>query len=373
MHARVVMEALLLGSSFISGLSAAQTSSNISPTKASIASAPPQESVRPSEETINRITDRTIVREKEEADTLSQYSPITETHIQQVRSDKALGIVPKSDFYFLGQADFRSRLKVDPLLENEKKGDWMWSYDPAGFLQMIFVDRVEFDKIHYTFKNVRREFLGDVRCYVFDVMRAQKIRGPRFVGRIWVEDQNMTIVRINGTYEPGESFSLKTLQDKYYLHFDSYRTNVKPGLWLPSYTFVQQLDLPMSFSGPRLKTQTYFWGYRLAHATYVYGGLKTSLIQGGQNGSRSKQREGHGAPKKLSIRLQVEPGGLVLCAASRAIEILAALNQPAAGKPSSFLLPVDAGRARSPAKQYEPNYRLAFRLQVDHRSVDRRG
>ena len=143
---------------------------------------------QPSQETINRIIDRTIVREKEEADTLSQYSPIIETYIQQVRPDKALGFVPKSDFHFLGQADLRSRLKVHSLLESEKKGDLMWNYDPAGFLQMVFVDRGEFDKVHYKFDYKGREFLGEVRCYVFDVSQTPTTRAPRFRGRIWVED-----------------------------------------------------------------------------------------------------------------------------------------------------------------------------------------
>ena len=262
MHLRVLMGSLLLGSSFVSGQSAAQLSSNPQEVSKSVASVPPQGSAAPSEQTINRI----IAREKEEADALSQYSPIIETYIQQVRPDKTLGTVPRSDFYFLGQADFRSGLKVHSLLGSEKKGDWMWSYEPAGFLQMIFVDREEFDKIHYRFEYARREFLGDIRCYVYDVSRAPKTHGPRFVGRIWVEDQDMTIVRIKGWYEPGEHFSPKTLQDQYYLHFDSWRTNVKSGLWLPSYIFIQELGRSMSFGGPRLKAQTYFWGYRLAPA-----------------------------------------------------------------------------------------------------------
>lgn len=263
MQLRVVMGSLLFGSSFVSGLFAAQIASNAREASRSIEDVAPQELAPPTKATIDRI----IAREKEEIDAFSQYSPIIETYIQQVRPDKALGIVPKSDFYFLGQADFRSRLKVHPLLESEKKGDWMWSYDPAGFLQMIFVDRGEFDKAHYKFGWVRREFLGEVRCYVFDVERAPKTHGPRFVGRIWVEDQGMTIVRINGWYEPGEHTSLMTLRDEYYLHFDSWRINVKSGLWLPGYIFIQQIDRPMSFSGPPLKAQTYFWGYRLASAT----------------------------------------------------------------------------------------------------------
>lgn len=106
MHLRVVMGSLLFGSSFASGLSAAQSSANIVEINDSAASALAQESVRPSLEAFNRLIDRTIAREKEEVEVLSQYSPIIETYIQQVRPDKALGIVPKSDFYFSDKQTF---------------------------------------------------------------------------------------------------------------------------------------------------------------------------------------------------------------------------------------------------------------------------
>jgi hypothetical protein len=175
-----------------------------------------------------------IKREHEEMEAFDLYSPIVETYIQVVKPDKLMGSVPKSDFYFLGQADFRSRLKVQPWIERRRKISLLWPFEAAGFLQMIFVDRRKFDRAHYKFSYSGREFLGEVRCYVFDVSPAPKVRGPRFVGRIWVEDRDFNVVRINGRYAPAIHFSLKTLEDEYYLHFDSWRTNVKSGLWLPT-------------------------------------------------------------------------------------------------------------------------------------------
>jgi hypothetical protein len=227
---------------------------------------------------LNEIIERVIAREKEETEAISHYSPIIETYIQEVRPQKVLGNVPKADFYFLGQADFRGRLKVHTLLDGEKRGNWMWSYNPVGFLQMIFIDRRGFDKVHYHFKYSGREFLGEVRCYLFDVSPAPKTRGARFVGRIWVEDRDMTVVRLNGTYTPAIHFSLKTLEDEYYLHLDSWRENVKPGLWLPSYVFSQQLDQPLRLSGPRFKSLTHIWGYGLTPAARE-GELSRLLVE----------------------------------------------------------------------------------------------
>ena len=213
---------------------------------------------------LEEIVERVIAREHENVKTIEGYAPIIETYIQEVKLDKHLGIVPKTDLYFLGQADFTGRLKVHSSLKRGKKSSLWWSYDPAGFLQMIYVDRGEFDKAHYKITYVRQEFSGDVRCYVFDVAPAEKARGARFVGRIWVEDQDFNIVRINGVYSPAVRFSFRSFEDEYYLHFDSWRMNVKPGLWLPNYVYSQELGRPMSFSGPRFKSQTRLWGYDLS-------------------------------------------------------------------------------------------------------------
>jgi len=87
--------------------------------------------------------------------------------------------------------------------------------------------------------------------------------GARFVGEIWVEDQDFTIVRINGVYAPAIHFSWKTFEDEYYQHFDSWRTNVKSGLWLPSYVYSQELHRPTLFGNPSYKSSTHLWGYKL--------------------------------------------------------------------------------------------------------------
>jgi hypothetical protein len=212
---------------------------------------------------LDEIIDRMIKREHDETEAFDLYNPIIETYIQEVKFEQATGTAPKSDYYFLGQADFRGRLKVHSMIEGGKKGSFLWSFDPAGFLQMIYIDRGEFDKVHYRFKYSGREFLGEVRCLVFDVSPALKVRRARFVGRIWVEDQDFTVVRINGRYAPTIHFSWKTFEDEYYLHFDSWRTNVKSGLWLPSYVYSQEINRPMHFSNPSYKSSTHLWGYKL--------------------------------------------------------------------------------------------------------------
>ena len=78
--------------------------------------------------------------------------------------------------------------------------DFGTEFLPMGFLQMIYLDNNGLDTQDYTFDYVRREFLGEVRTLVFDVTPKRKAGKGRFIGRIWVEDQDFTIVRFNGSY-----------------------------------------------------------------------------------------------------------------------------------------------------------------------------
>jgi hypothetical protein len=72
-----------------------------------------------------------------------------------------------------------------------------------------------------------------------------------------VEDQDFNIVRFNGTYTQKTSTS-------YYLHFDSWRLNMRPGVWLPAYVYSEESDLKYRMSqNLHFKAQTRLWGYDL--------------------------------------------------------------------------------------------------------------
>jgi hypothetical protein len=121
---------------------------------------------------------------------------------------------------------------------------------------MVVLD-TDFQRKYYNFTFVRREFLGEVRCLVIDVQPRENAPPGRFLGRIWVEDQDYNIVRFNGTYYPHPKSS-------YYLHFDSWRLNMRAGTWLPAYIYSEESDMKTSFGHPlRFRAQTRLWGYDL--------------------------------------------------------------------------------------------------------------
>ena len=125
-------------------------------------------------------------------------------------------------------------------------------------MQMMFIDPTGFDQQHYVFSFVRKEFLGTVRTWVFDVHPRVNGMG-RFYGRIWIEDQGGNVVRFNGTYTGSTSED----SSKYYFHFDSWRMNVQPGIWLPVAVYVEESQRTESAKSVGLKAQTHFWGYSL--------------------------------------------------------------------------------------------------------------
>jgi hypothetical protein len=233
------------------------------------AAAAPEPADQP--KTMDQVVDRVVTNENRLNQQMRRYSPLVETYIQNLKPDKELGFVPAGDRYFLGRADFHRGIELVSLSETQTKGkkifgavgnffSFAMQFLPDGFLQMIFLDTSGFDKQHYTFDYVHREFLGEVRCLVFDVTPLEKSGKGRFLGRIWVEDQDFNIVRFNGGYTGGGRSS-------YYFHFDSWRTNVQAKLWMPSFVYSEERELHYA-GGKKLdfKAQTRLWGYNLGHS-----------------------------------------------------------------------------------------------------------
>jgi hypothetical protein len=222
--------------------------------------------------TMDEAIDRVVTNENRLYGTMKNYSPLVETYIQNLKPDKDLGYVPGGDKYFLGRADFSKGVSLVSLSDTDGKGKKIFSsignfftfamqYLPDGFLQMIFIDTNGFDKQHYKFDYVQREFLGEVRCLVFDVTPLPKSGKGRFAGRIWVEDQGFNVVRFNGSYNGGGHSS-------WYFNFDSWRTNVQPGVWLPTFIYSEEKDLHYALSKKLdFKAQTRLWGYNLGHSS----------------------------------------------------------------------------------------------------------
>ncbi len=229
----------------------------------------------------NALIDKAIAREKVVVKTVKERSPLVETYIQTMKPDPVLGQIPDSDEHHLARVDFNRIIGDADYAVNKSTsqgtggsklgffkssmsyitslgGSLHLNFHESGFVQMVLMDSNDFDRQHYVFGYVRNDFLGNTPTAVFDVTPISGKRATgRFFGRIWVETRDGNVVRFNGNFAGSE----KDYSE--YYHFDSWRTNVQPDLWLPTSFYVEESD-PKSVSRTlKFKAINHIWGYVL--------------------------------------------------------------------------------------------------------------
>ena len=222
------------------------------PLAASDRSKPAKAIAQPEPKQLTDMVYHIIANEWQTRTTLAEFSPRVETYLQYYHPDRELGDVATEDAYFLGRLKFSK--KVDnKAIEASFITDThspRFLHAPAllapGMLtehlrlsefavEPLVVDENNFDREHYAFDPVRWEYLGDIRCLAIDIHPKDAKAIGAFQGRIWVEDQNYAIVRLNGArINPPRGIS--------YVHFDCWRENLRPGVWLPVYIYSQESD-----------------------------------------------------------------------------------------------------------------------------------
>lgn len=223
------------------------------------------------------LVQRSIEREHATIKEIQKSAPIVQTYIQNMRPDPKLYAVPVSDEYSIGRVDFGKTFLAQNYSPHavhtgffrgsakylsDLTRSFHISYSQTGFMDMMFLDPVHFDRTHYDFGFVRREFLGTVRTWVFDVRPKPDFSGSgHFFGRIWIEDQGGNIVRFNGTFTEGKHY--EEGDQVHYFHFDSWRTNMQPNVWLPTAIYVEETHHSADRHAEGFRAQTFLWGYSL--------------------------------------------------------------------------------------------------------------
>ena len=230
---------------------------------------------------VDDIIDRMSEAERAVLVRLRTFHPLIEVYIQNLAPDETRGWVPTDDNYFLGQFNFEGTPKLRPI-GRKQRGLISRVIAPSlgdAFASMVAPDWRVLERKRYEFKYVRREFLGESRCFVFDVRPLRDGRDG-FIGRIWIEDRDYNLVRFNGI-DRGTDLRLSGLfKRSVSFHVDGWRVNVTPGLWLPSYVYSEETDLNNASSSARrarFKSQTRIWGYQAQGADQT-GSLTTIRI-----------------------------------------------------------------------------------------------
>ena len=239
------------------------------------------------------LVDKAIVREKAVIKVVRERTPLVETYIQNMKPDPVMRQVPESDEHHLTRVDFGKVIGDSEYKEGPKAGQKQGvmahfkgslgavtglgnslhlQFSETGFVQMLLMDSNSFDKQTYNFYFVRRDFLGNVPTTVFDVSPVKKNAKGRFLGRIWIENQNGNVVRFNGDFAGGEK------DYKEYFHFDSWRTNVQPDSWLPTSFYVEESDPKSQTSTLKFKAINHVWGYVLKVPAQVAASTDVEVV-----------------------------------------------------------------------------------------------
>lgn len=215
----------------------------------------------------NGLLDRIVTNEQDFLQHLRPLQPILETYLQEVSDSGDL----EADHYLIGKLDMRDGPAYVPFLSSpafqkpgrrfgRRRGSPL-TLSPTGFAQMVVPDADDFNRETYNFDYVRREFLGELRCLIFDVTPRDRKAAGKFLGRLWVEDKDYRIVRFNGTYSHSSPATV-------FFHFDSWRVNVSPGWYAPALIYIEDARPRSPGDHPvRLKGQVRIWGYQAARTS----------------------------------------------------------------------------------------------------------
>ncbi len=192
------------------------------------------------EEIIKRFT----AKESELREVWKEYSYQQESLLQVLTPAKTVTgeYYQVSDFVFNDAGQRIERIIKAPPSTLDRAGLTMTQEDKNAFINLQPFALSSEDLVNYNVYYVGKEKVDELETYVFDVkpkvmsntrelkrMKDRKIEGKYFQGRIWVDDQDLQIVKTAGKVVP--EF------DQRFPSFETYRENIDGRFWFPTYTY----------------------------------------------------------------------------------------------------------------------------------------
>jgi len=192
------------------------------------------------EEVIKRFT----ARESELRDVWKNYQYIQESKMQVLGPANVVSgeFYQVSEFVFNDAGKRLERILKAPPNTMGDAGVRMSQEDRDALVNLQPFALTKEDLPNYTVTYFGKEKVDDLNTYVFDVtpkvlsnpreldrMRKQKMDGKFFQGRIWVDDEDLQIVKTAGKVVP--EFEQR------FPKFETYRENIDGRYWFPTYTY----------------------------------------------------------------------------------------------------------------------------------------
>lgn len=194
----------------------------------------------PPEEIISRFTKK----ESELREIWKEYAYTQESKLQVIGpADTISGeYYQVSEFVFNDAGTRIERIIKAPPSTLDQAGLTMTAEDKNSFINLQPFALAAEDLPNYFVSYVGKEKVDELNTYVFDVipkvmsnkheldrLRKQQIEGKFFQGKIWVDDQDLQIVKTAGKTVP--EFKQR------FPKFETYRENIDQRFWFPTYTY----------------------------------------------------------------------------------------------------------------------------------------
>jgi hypothetical protein len=194
----------------------------------------------PPEEIIKQFTQK----ESELREVWKEYAYTQESKLQVLGpADTISGeYFQVSEFVFNDAGTRIEKIIKAPPSSLDQAGLTMTAEDKNAFINLQPFALAAEELPNYFVSYVGKEKVDDLNTYVFDVipkvmsnkkeldkLKKQKIEGKFFQGKIWVDDEDLMIVKTAGKTVPefGQRFP----------KFETYRENIDERFWLPTYTY----------------------------------------------------------------------------------------------------------------------------------------
>ena len=247
--------------------------------------------------TPDEIIRRFTTRESELREVFKEYSYIQESKLQVIGpADTISGeFFQVSEFVFNDAGKRIERILKAPQPTLDKAGLTMTQEDKNAFINLQPFALAAEDLPNYTVTYVGKEKVDQLDTYVFDVtpkvvgnkkelekLKRQKIEGKFFQGRIWVDDQDLQIVKSAGKVVP-------EFQQRF-PKFETYRENIDGRYWFPTYTYG---DDNLEFDNFRIHVRmvTRYKNYRQFQSDVKLTGVEEEVKPEDQNKSGGVKKE----------------------------------------------------------------------------------
>lgn len=166
------------------------------------------------------------------------------------------------------------RLTSDILFTDSGKRYEKVTHAPPPTLQMISITRQDSEDLaniqpfvlttedlpQYDLQYVGRQQVDEISTYVFDVRPRRIEKGRRyFEGRIWVDDEDLQIVKTFGKAVP--DLNQGKTGENLFPRFTTYRENIGGDFWFPTYTRADDV-LNFSTGSVRIRMTVRYTNYK---------------------------------------------------------------------------------------------------------------